>query len=162
MPWQFVVTLDARTIFFTICAPQPRTLFVIMLDARTIFLQSASQKACICVPMLARIKHVVLQAMGAEKSRNAVTQDRTGDLQIFSLMLSQLSYRGHVFFRIRDACATSLLSCSWLALGRFCGGACLMVVGQQSPIAVGQRRAGQRWIKIMLHGSGMRRGLSNS
>ena len=28
--------------------------------------------------------------------RNAVTQDRTGDLQIFSLTLSQLSYRGHV------------------------------------------------------------------
>ena len=27
---------------------------------------------------------------------NAVTQDRTGDLQIFSLTLSQLSYRGHV------------------------------------------------------------------
>ena len=26
----------------------------------------------------------------------AVTQDRTGDLQIFSLTLSQLSYRGHV------------------------------------------------------------------
>ena len=26
---------------------------------------------------------------------NAVTQDRTGDLQIFSLTLSQLSYRGH-------------------------------------------------------------------
>ena len=25
---------------------------------------------------------------------NAVTQDRTGDLQIFSLTLSQLSYRG--------------------------------------------------------------------
>ena len=27
---------------------------------------------------------------------NAETRDRTGDLQIFSLTLSQLSYRGHV------------------------------------------------------------------
>ena len=29
--------------------------------------------------------------------KNAETRDRTGDLQIFGLTLSQLSYRGHVF-----------------------------------------------------------------
>ena len=31
---------------------------------------------------------------------NAVTQDRTGDLQIFSLTLSQLSYRGSISYEL--------------------------------------------------------------
>ena len=32
----------------------------------------------------------------ARKNKNAETRDRTGDLQIFSLTLSQLSYRGQL------------------------------------------------------------------
>ena len=35
-------------------------------------------------------------AGGKAKKSNAETRDRAGDLQIFSLTLSQLSYSGHV------------------------------------------------------------------
>ena len=37
------------------------------------------------------------QEIFAPPINSAETRDRTGDLQIFSLTLSQLSYRGHVF-----------------------------------------------------------------
>lgn len=38
-------------------------------------------------------------------SKNAATRDRTGDLQIFSLTLSQLSYRGRVMIE-KMGCTT--------------------------------------------------------
>ena len=38
------------------------------------------------------LHHVPL--LTSEPKKNAETRDRTGDLQIFSLTLSQLSYRG--------------------------------------------------------------------
>ena len=36
------------------------------------------------------------QCMSLQEKENADTRDRTGDLQIFSLTLSQLSYRGSI------------------------------------------------------------------
>ena len=47
-------------------------------------------------PSLGRRERVAIggQSAAPKGSRNAETRDRTGDLQIFSLTLSQLSYRG--------------------------------------------------------------------
>ena len=39
----------------------------------------------------------ILQKAKERENENAETRDRTGDLQIFSLTLSQLSYRGSCF-----------------------------------------------------------------
>ena len=44
-----------------------------------------------------------VRAAGLWLRASAETQDRAGDLQIFSLTLSQLSYRGHVNLRPRVA-----------------------------------------------------------
>ena len=44
-----------------------------------------------------------VRAAGLWLRASAETRDRAGDLQIFSLTLSQLSYRGHVNLRPRVA-----------------------------------------------------------
>ena len=56
----------------------------------------------------------------AEGRKNAETRDRTGDLQIFSLTLSQLSYRG---LMMQQTLCTDLLSARLVLLAR-----CVVVV----------------------------------
>ena len=47
---------------------------------------------------LRRLQNALAAALAPDaRKQNAETRDRTGDLQIFGLTLSQLSYRGHVF-----------------------------------------------------------------
>ena len=46
---------------------------------------------------LQRLQNALAAALAPDaRKQNAETRDRTGDLQIFSLTLSQLSYRGYV------------------------------------------------------------------
>ena len=50
-------------------------------------------------------KEVAIEGDTSKCKKNALTVNRTRDLQIFSLTLSQLSYQGHLF-RL-DECGTS-------------------------------------------------------
>ena len=62
-------------------------------------------------------QHKAMDAKGAE------TRDRTGDLQIFSLTKSQLSYRGHT---------TQSATCvQWIACVNFPGHICLAAAHAQ-------------------------------
>ena len=49
----------------------------------------------LCISMWIIFDSIAMQMLAGEN--NAETRDRTGDLQIFSLTLSQLSYRGLIY-----------------------------------------------------------------
>ena len=66
------------------------------------------RSACIGLPLPLE----GLEGMSAQVVEHAETRDRTGDLQIFSLTLSQLSYRG---CGCRRYCHTHRNVCIWLA-----------------------------------------------
>ena len=82
-----------------------------------------------------------IQNAKPEKKTHAETRDRTGDLQIFSLTLSQLSYRGH---------------CSWRFLGKSANKDHMIVYGSSLTL-LGQARNERRKIKSHLEGGASRR-----
>ncbi len=65
------------------------------IRTHNLLIWSQMRYRCATEPMLTCVKtDTKCVSMLHANQTNAVTQDRTGDLQIFSLTLSQLSYRG--------------------------------------------------------------------